>query len=291
MVAGGAAVAGAGRALFSTVDSSPPAVRETGPVEYAEFCRRLRFDAITASSLPGVVDAMVRIEQASDRFGRSTRSQEDAERHLCHGSEPKGLAVMPVSPHTSPIAHMGYGAGFGASDPAALIDLVSHGASGYSLFLLHGAGFRLEKPPTEELLDQLPLSLHHPLLHGHGRAIAATYRSSQRALNRARSFPARPQASVIQGIAFGLFLMSPADIPSLLEASGEIQPDAARRAFQTGLVYAMAFCDWFVPGILVNWKPASRLEARFIDHAINEAVAGFRREFPLPFRLETPIPV
>ncbi len=80
MAAGGAAVAGAGRALFPTLASSPPAGGETGPVEYAECCRRLSFAAITASSLAGMANAMVRIERVSDRFGRCTRSREDAER-------------------------------------------------------------------------------------------------------------------------------------------------------------------------------------------------------------------
>jgi hypothetical protein len=51
----------------------------------------------------------------------------------------------------------------------------------------------------------------------------------------------------------------------------------------------MIFSDWFVPGVLAQWRPEASLEERLIDRAREESAKNLKRGYHLPFKLENPI--
>ena len=82
--------------------------------------------------------------------------------------------------------------------------------------------------------------------------------------------------------------MNSADLPRILEHSAIPFDARVRAAFQSGVVYALVFFDWYANGLLDSWKPSGALETELIEHARREAASARQRGYPLAFRLEQP---
>lgn len=90
------------------------------------------------------------------------------------------------------------------------------------------------------------------------------------------------------GAGFAFAYMNNADLPRILDQSAIALDAAVRTAFQNGLVYALTFFDWYVPGLLDAWQPRGSLESELVAHARTESALNRQRGFPLTFRLERP---
>jgi hypothetical protein len=91
------------------------------------------------------------------------------------------------------------------------------------------------------------------------------------------------------GIGFAFAMMNSEEMPRLLENSAISYDAPVRAAFQNGLTYGVAFCDWFAPGFLARWKPKGRLEEQLIGVARSEAALSQKRGYILPFAFENPV--
>jgi hypothetical protein len=83
-------------------------------------------------------------------------------------------------------------------------------------------------------------------------------------------------------------MINSVDLPRILRQSAVPYTPAVRAAFQNGLIYALAFLDWYAPWFLATWQPQAGLESDLIDHARDEAALSVERGFPLAFRLANP---
>jgi hypothetical protein len=163
--------------------------------------------------------------------------------------------------------------------------------------LMAGAGglIRLDAPEGPDpagffadYLTQYPSDIQRLIAHGYGRLIAFSHMNIYSAIREATTLPAERIEPAVHGAAFAFAMMNSVDFPRTLRQSAVPFDPAVRAAFQNGLIYALVFLDWYVPGVLANWQPEARLEADLIDHASREAALSVQRGFPLAFRLANP---
>lgn len=147
-------------------------------------------------------------------------------------------------------------------------------------------------PDPEEFfadyLARFPPDIQRLIAHGYGRLLAFSTPDVYKAIREATTFPDERIEPVVHGIAFAFAMMNNTELPLLLRGSAVPFERDVRAAFQNGLIYAVAFMDWFAPGVLVTWQPEAGLETDLIEHARREAAAAKDRGFPLAFRLANP---
>jgi hypothetical protein len=137
-------------------------------------------------------------------------------------------------------------------------------------------------------LDQFPPHVQRLIAHGYGRIVTFSHVDVSAAIEFAVTLPRPRVEPVVHGIAFAFAMVNSAELPRLLRASAIPFPPTVRAAFQNGLIYALVFLDWFVPGFLAGWRPESALDAELTEHAVRE-VARARERGVLPaFQLSTP---
>ena len=139
-----------------------------------------------------------------------------------------------------------------------------------------------------DYLKQFPPDRQRLIVHGYGRLVAFSNLNIYKAIQEATSFPAERWEATVHGAAFAFAMMNSADMPTVLENSNIPFDRSIRAAFQNGLIYSQVFFDWYLPGLLEDWRPTGPLEAELIDHARREAAAARKRGYPLAMRLENP---
>jgi hypothetical protein len=218
-----------------------------------------------------------------------------------------------------PIAHVGFGSG---STEEMVFDVpklnalfAAHCAPDYVGFSYEGIGailriyergffklmsgtlglIRLDAPdgpnPANlfaDYLAQYPPDLQRLIVHGYGRLLAFSNLNIYKAISEATTYPAERVEPAVHGAAFAFAMMNSADMPSVLENSAIPFDPSIRAAFQNGLIYSQVFFDWYLPGLLEDWRPKGRLETELIEHARREAAAARMRGYPLAMRLEHP---
>jgi hypothetical protein len=127
------------------------------------------------------------------------------------------------------------------------------------------------------------------ITHGYGRLIAFSKISVYKAIDEALTLPDERINPCVMGIGFAFAMMNSEDMPRLLENSAISYDAPVRAAFQNGLVYGVAFCEWFAPGFLARWKPKGQLEEQLIGVARSEAALSQKRGYILPFAFENPV--
>jgi len=137
-------------------------------------------------------------------------------------------------------------------------------------------------------LNQFPPGIQRLVVHGYGRLLAFSTPDVYTAIRKATTFPHERIEPLVHGIAFAFVMMNNTEVPLLLRESAVPFEPAVRAAFQNGLIYSIAFMDWYVPGVLADWEPEGRLEADLVEHARREAGLATERGFPLAFRLANP---
>lgn len=218
-----------------------------------------------------------------------------------------------------PIAHVGFGSGsteelvFDVPKLNALFN--AHCAPNYLGFAYEGIGailriyergfFKLmsgalglirldapDGPSPKDLfatyLEQFPPDYQRLIVHGYGRLLAFSNLNIYTAISEATSYPPERVEPAVHGAAFAYAMMNSADMPSVFQKSAIPFDRSVRAAFQNGLIYSQVFFDWYLPGLLEDWKPTDGLEAEMVDHARAEAAAARRRGYPLAMRLENP---
>jgi len=139
-----------------------------------------------------------------------------------------------------------------------------------------------------DYLGHFPPAVQRLIAHGYGRILAFSTPDVYKAIREATKFPPERIEPAVHGIAFAFAMMNNTDLPLLLrESAVPFEPDV-RAAFQNGLIYAIAFMDWYAPGVLAHWQPAGRLETDLIEHARREAALARERGVLLAFRLADP---
>jgi hypothetical protein len=224
-----------------------------------------------------------------------------------------------LPPHTRPVVHVGFGSGsaeFLVFDAAKLNAIFAERcANDYREFSYEGIGAILrayergffkvmtgtlglvpfDAPdgpnPTgffADYLKQFPPHVQRLIAHGYGRLVAFSNMDIYGAIREATALPQERIEPVVHGAAFAFAMMNSVDLPLLLRQSEVPFEPAVRAAFQNGLIYGLAFLDWYVPGVLADWQPQGALEIGMIEHARQESALARERGFPLAFRLEHP---
>jgi hypothetical protein len=139
-----------------------------------------------------------------------------------------------------------------------------------------------------DYLRPFPSSVQRLVTHGYGRIIAFSNLSVYSAIEEATALPSGRIEPAVHGAAFAFAMMNRVDLPWILRHSAVPYQPAVRAAFQNGLIYALVFLDWYVPGVLASWQPEPGLETELIHHARREAALSSERGFPLAFRLAHP---
>jgi hypothetical protein len=229
------------------------------------------------------------------------------------------LADARLSPAVLPIAHVGFGSGSTEAllfDPAKLKALFearcepNHLGFAYegigAILRIYERGFfkvmsgslgliPLDAPDGPDgdgffaaYLAQYPPDIQRLIAHGYGRLVAFSNIDIYTAIQHATSFPAERIEPAVHGAGFAFVMMNSEDLPKILEASAVPFDAPVRAAFQNGLMYALVFFDWYVPGLLAGWQAQGPLETELIAHARREADLSRSRGYLLPFRLENP---
>lgn len=285
--------------------SSGAVNRQIPQDEYVSTCRKYQQEATTNLTMPHVVNGLWKTEGFSTTFGKYRL--------------PDNTLNDPRIPRESlGIAHVGYGAAsteFSRFDPAKLNEIADTKCNpNFKLLMLEGAGsiLRIYEPGLfkqmcsmmglipkdapdgpdstgffKQFLSAFPDEVQWLMTHGYGRMMAFSKMSVASAIDEARALPAGRQAPAVQGIAFAFAMMNSQDMARILENSSTV--DFQRPAFQNGLIYALVFCDWFVPGFLAAWKPAGDLEGKLVSRAAAESAENLKRGHPLAFRLQDPV--
>ena len=139
-----------------------------------------------------------------------------------------------------------------------------------------------------EYLQQFPSDIQRLIAHGYGRIVAFSNMNIYSALTEITTYPPDRIGPAAQGAGFAFAFMNSADLPRVLDHSAIPFDATVRAAFQSGLVYALVFFDWYANGLLKNWKPEGELETELIHHARREAASARHRGHPLAFALEHP---
>jgi hypothetical protein len=139
-----------------------------------------------------------------------------------------------------------------------------------------------------EYLSQYPPSIQRLIVHGYGRLLAFSNLNIYKAISEATSYPPERVEPAVHGAGFAFAMMNSEDMPSVLEHSAIPFEPSVRAAFQNGLIYSQVFFDWYLPGLLEDWRPKGPLESELIEHARREAAASRKRGYPLAMRLEEP---
>jgi len=154
---------------------------------------------------------------------------------------------------------------------------------------------RLDAPdgpdPTDlfaDYLRQYPAEMQWLIMHGYGRLVAFSNMNIYKAIEEITAYPSERVEPAVRGAAFAFVMMNSDDLPKVLEESAIPFERPVQVAFQNGLINSLVFFDWYLPGLLEDWRPEGSLESELIDHARREAAAARTRGYPLPMRLENP---
>ncbi len=139
-----------------------------------------------------------------------------------------------------------------------------------------------------DYLRQYPDDTQWLIVHGYGRLVAFSNMNIYKAIEEITSYPSERVDPAVRGAAFAFVMMNSADLPKVLEQSAIPFDRSVRVSFQNGLINSLVFFDWYLPGLLEDWRPEGPLEAELIEHARREAAAARKRGYPLPMRLEYP---
>jgi len=139
-----------------------------------------------------------------------------------------------------------------------------------------------------DYLKQFPPDLQRVVVHGYGRIVAFSHMDIHEAIREATTLPHACIEPAVHGAGFAFAMINGADLPHVLRHSAVPFAPAVRAAFQNGLVYALTFLDWYVPGVLADWQPQGTLETELIEHARRESALARQRGFPLAFTLAHP---
>jgi hypothetical protein len=224
-----------------------------------------------------------------------------------------------LHPQVLPIAHVGFGSGsteslvFDVEQIDALFsDRCAPDYRGFSyegigaILRIYERGFfkvmsgalgliKLDAPDGPDptgffagYLQRFPVDIQRLIAHGYGRIVAFSNMNIYSALTEITTYPAERIEPAAHGAGFAFAFMNSADLPRILDHSAIGFDAHVRAAFQSGIVYALVFFDWYANGLLEHWQPAGALEAELIEHARQEAAAARLRGYPLAFRLENP---
>lgn len=276
--------------------------------EFCAGCRRFQREAqVNCHSMPEVVNGLWRCEGFSTTFGKFRL--------------PDNTLNDPRLPgECLGIAHVGYGAAsaeFTRFDPLQLHSIARrYSAPKFQGFVYEGAGSVLRiyepgffkflcgvlglipmgAPPGPDKngffarwLSDFTVEQQRLITHGYGRLVAFSSASMPKAMEEVLSLPPERIYPAVQGLAFAFALMNNEEILRLLEYSAIDYPGDVQSAFQTGLVYALVFCDWFAPGFLSYFRPNGPLAERLVARARDEAALNLKRGYILTFALENPV--
>jgi hypothetical protein len=280
------------------------------PVPQAELVQRLSEYQADASAGEAAWDRIVADVWKSEGTAAITG------RHLLPGNSLRDHAL---SREVLPVIHVGFGTGSAealAFDSAKLEARFGERCEpGYEEFSYEGLGATLRfyepgffklmsgvldfidlnaaKAPDgsnffADYLARFPPHVQRLVAHGYGRIIAFANLDIYRAIEEATTLPLDRIEPAVHGVAFAFAMINSKDLPTILRQSAIPYQPRVRAAFQNGLIYALVFLEWYVPGALERWTPQPGLEAELIDQARREARLSLERGFPLAFRLANP---
>jgi hypothetical protein len=276
--------------------------------EFANRCRDIQEEGAShVDSLPKVAESIWNTEGLSITYGKF--------------GLPSATLLDPAIPKESlGIVHVGFGivtAEYSRFDSRRLREIVERNcAPNYQGFAYEGIGsaMLLYEPGPFKLINRI-LGVVPPnppaapdragffskfftdfspeaqrnLTHGYGRLLGFSRISLRRAIEKGLCLPPERIPPFIQGLAVSFGMLNCEDMATVLEHTVQVEPAPVRASFQNGLVWVLAYCDWFAPGLLAAWRPAAKGEESLIKAAQSEAAFNVKRGYPLCGGLEEPI--
>jgi len=291
------------RRVVSIVEKSAIA-----PADFARRCRSIQKEGAShVESLPKVAEAIWNTEGLSITFGK-------------HGLPDATLLDPDIPQESLGIVHVGFGivtAEYSRFDARRLREIVENNcAPDYRGFAYEGIGSALllyeaglfkwinrvlgvipPNPPSapdrtgffSEFFSGFSPEAQRNLTHGYGRLVGFSRISIHRAIQKGAHLPPERIPPYVQGLGVSFGMLNCEDMAKVLESSHIIQTEPLRASFQNGLVWVLAYCDWFAPGLLAAWRPAGKLEETLIARAREESAFNRKRGYPICGGLENPI--
>ncbi len=136
-----------------------------------------------------------------------------------------------------------------------------------------------------DYLAHFPPDIRQLIVHGYGRLVAFTHTDIVDAVEEATTLPCEYVEAAVRGAGFAFAMMNNVEVERILRNSAVPFDRKVRAAFQNGLVYGLAFAEWYRPGLLAAWQPRGAPESDLVDHARREAAGSIERGYPLAFQL------
>jgi hypothetical protein len=208
-----------------------------------------------------------------------------------------------------PIVHTGMGVAavevgdFDAARISERIDSLAH--PDYRLFSYESIGAMLgayEAPFPKRLLGLKPLRRPRPtefiprfspdiqrlISVGYGRVLYFNSGSIAGALRKISSRPFLDAPAAVLGVAFACAMINHLDFWVVMETEGRFRDPNWSAAYRNGLIYALEFWEWEVPGFLRSLRPRGSRSAELIAVAQREIENCMSRGCLNAFFVESP---
>ena len=154
----------------------------------------------------------------------------------------------------------------------------------------------LPRPQPEEFIPCFSPEIQRLISVGYGRILYFNSGSISAAMHRIAARPFLDAPAAVLGVAFACAMINHRDFWLVLETEGKFRNPSWNRAYRDGLIYALEFWEWEVPGFLRSLQPAGPrsadliavaqreiescigrgcLNAFFVEHAVMNSSSGY----------------
>lgn len=135
----------------------------------------------------------------------------------------------------------------------------------------------LPRPRPEEFIPFFSPEIQRLISVGYGRILYFNSPSISTALRRIADRPFLDAPAAVLGVAFACAMINHRDFWLVLETEGEFRDPKWGAAYRDGLIYALEFWEWEVPGFLGSLRPTGRRSAELIAAAQQEIARCLER--------------
>ena len=128
----------------------------------------------------------------------------------------------------------------------------------------------LRRPRPEEFISRFPPEIQRLISVGYGRVLYFNSGSVSGALRKITNRPFLDAAAAVLGVAFACAMINHLDFWLVLETEGRFGDPDWGAAYRNGLIYALEFWEWEVPGFLRSLRPRGPRSVELIAIAQRE---------------------
>ena len=128
----------------------------------------------------------------------------------------------------------------------------------------------LRRPRPEEFIPRFSPEIQRLISVGYGRVLYFNSGSISTALRKIARRPFLDAPAAVLGVAFACAMINYLDFWLVLETEGKFRDPNWSAAYRNGLIYALEFWEWEVPGFLRSLRPRGPRSAELIAVAERE---------------------